>query len=62
MKKIKAFIAKEKADPVQKALANNCLLVLQIEIAKIAPKAEPAEEAPADPNSVPATDQGGVAP
>jgi hypothetical protein len=72
---LKIIVAKEKLDPVQKNLATNCLLVLQIEIAKIAPKPAP-EEQPApvavDPNGVPepvpapeqvpTPDQGGVSP
>lgn len=53
---LKAFVAKEKIEPVQRALANNCLLVLQIEIAKIPkPEAVPeegSEPAPIDPNTV----------
>lgn len=63
---LKAFVAKEKVDPVQKNLANNCLLVLQIEIAKFPPR--PVSEEGADeessvaPVSIPTPDQGGVTP
>lgn len=60
---LKEFVAKEKVEPVQKALANNCLLVLQIELSKIAPAPEPEQPAvdPATVNPVP-VDQGGVTP
>lgn len=62
---LKAFIAKEKVDPVQRNLANNCLLVLQIEIAKFPsrPVEESSpEESSAVPVQVPTPDQGGVSP
>lgn len=45
---LKAFIEKEKADPREKALATNCLLVLGIEISKFPPP--PATENLPDPN------------
>lgn len=59
---LKAFVVKEKIDPVQKNLANNCLLVLQIAISKIAPKPDPNEQPAVDPNSVPAPATDPVAP
>lgn len=63
---LKAFIAKEKIEQVQRTLANNCLLVLGIEMAKIAPKPVPEESGADDQNSVPVPlptpDQGGVSP
>lgn len=62
---LKALVAKEKIDPVQKNLANNCLLVLQIEIAKFPPR--PVEESSPEESNVvpvplPTPDQGGVSP
>jgi hypothetical protein len=62
---LKAFVAKEKVDPIQKNLANNCLLVLQIEIAKFPPRPveeSSPEESSAVPVPVPTPDQGGVSP
>jgi hypothetical protein len=41
---LKVFIQKEKIDPIHKALAKNCLLVLGIQIAKIAPVPEVAAD------------------
>lgn len=63
---LKAFVAKEKVDPIQKNLANNCLLVLQIEIAKFPPRPLTEDDAPEEssvvPVPVPTPDQGGVSP
>lgn len=42
---LKAFLQKEAINATQKALATNCLMVLGLEISKIAPKQAP-EEAP----------------
>ncbi len=42
---LKTFLAKEKIEPAQKALATNCLLVLGIEIAKTAPTQTQTPEA-----------------
>lgn len=52
---LKAFIAKEKNNPAELALANNCLLVLGIEIQKIAPAKVPDEspENTVDPGNTP---------
>lgn len=51
---LKAFVLKEKIDPLQKTFASNCLLVLQIEISKIAPKPASEDQPVIDPNAVPA--------
>lgn len=63
---LKILVTKEKIDPVQKTLANNCLLVLQIEIAKFPPRPVfeegATEESTPTPNPLPAQDQGGVQP
>jgi hypothetical protein len=62
---LKAFVAKEKIEPIQKNLANNCLLVLQIEIAKFPPRPSEEsspEESSAVPAPMPTPDQGGVSP
>lgn len=61
--KLKAFVSKEKTEPVQKALANNCLLVLQLEIGKLAPKFQtPPEEDENTGSSNLTPDQSGVSP
>jgi hypothetical protein len=50
---LKAFVAREKIEPVHRIFANNCLLVLQIEIGKLAPKYQaPPEEAGATETNV----------
>lgn len=63
---LKVIVAKEKIEPVQKTLANNCLLVLQIEIAKFPPRPVGEESAPEEstvvPVPLPTPDQGGVQP
>jgi len=66
---LKAFVMKDKVDPVQKNLANNCLLVLQIEIAKFPPRPVSEEDTSDEsnvvvpvPTPIPTPDQGGVSP
>lgn len=55
---LKSIVNKEKIEPAHKALATNCLLVLGIEIAKIAPQADP-NTAPVVTPDIP---EGGVSP
>ena len=51
---LKALLAKENINPVVEALAKNCLLVLGLEIAKIAPPDAQVAPAPIiDPGNVP---------
>jgi hypothetical protein len=45
---LNAFLAKENINPVHKALATNCLLVIGVEIAKIAPKNTEPENSPGE--------------
>ena len=47
---LKKFVVKEGVNPVELALAKNCLLVLGLEIQKRAPVAAPAEALPVDPD------------
>lgn len=48
-----AVLAKEKLDPVHRALAQNCKLVVTIQIDKLAPKTAPLPVPYLDPNAVP---------
>lgn len=48
---LKEFLAKEKIEPQQKALAANCVLVLGIEIAKTVPPLTPETPSAEDPNN-----------
>ena len=43
---LKVLLNKEKIDPLHKALATNCLLVLDIELAKSAPPLTPESIVP----------------
>jgi hypothetical protein len=49
-----AFLAREKVDPVQRALATSCLTQLNLQIEKLAPKAEPGSQT-ADESSATST-------
>lgn len=66
---LKALLADEKLLPAHRALANNCLLVLQIQISKMDTEASPVPtvspqtpEATPDPSATPVTPEGGTTP